>query len=126
MRISVRVTGGGTDDSDLVRSKDALEKRIFAVNLMKRAMVLDSHADKETERIASKDRCKFIRLVPDPVFVVTQHDDAGFGLMWEELFIPLDCEHTHSGNSAMGCNKPFGPKPEIQHDRRGRGVPTLT
>ncbi len=24
------------------------------------------------------------------------------------------------------CNKPFGPKPEIQHNWRGRGVPTLT
>jgi hypothetical protein len=24
------------------------------------------------------------------------------------------------------CNKPFGPKPEIQHDQRGKGVPTLT
>jgi hypothetical protein len=27
---------------------------------------------------------------------------------------------------AMYCRKPSGPKPEIQHDRRGRGVPTLT
>ncbi len=24
------------------------------------------------------------------------------------------------------CHKPFGPKPGIQHDGRGRGVPTLT
>jgi hypothetical protein len=24
------------------------------------------------------------------------------------------------------CSKPFGPKPEIQHDRRGRGMLTLT
>jgi hypothetical protein len=24
------------------------------------------------------------------------------------------------------CRRPSGPKPEIQHDRRGRGVPTLT
>jgi hypothetical protein len=24
------------------------------------------------------------------------------------------------------CSRPSGPKPEIQHDRRGRGVPTLT
>jgi hypothetical protein len=25
-----------------------------------------------------------------------------------------------------GCRRPSGPKPEIQHDQRGRGVPTLT
>jgi hypothetical protein len=24
------------------------------------------------------------------------------------------------------CSKPLGPKPEIQHNQRGRGVPTLT
>ena len=26
----------------------------------------------------------------------------------------------------MTCRRPSGPKPEIQHNRRGRGVPTLT
>jgi hypothetical protein len=34
----------------------------------------------------------------------------------------LDCRRYDSN----GCNKPFCPKPEIQHDRRGRGVLTLT
>ncbi len=24
------------------------------------------------------------------------------------------------------CRRPSGPKPEIQHDRRGRGMPALT
>ncbi len=24
------------------------------------------------------------------------------------------------------CSRPSGPKPEIQHDQRGRGMPTLT
>jgi hypothetical protein len=81
----------------------SLVKCIFAVTLTKRATVLDGHADKELERIASEDRRKFIRLGPDPVFVVTQHNDAGFGLMWEELFIPLDHENTHSGNGARGA-----------------------
>jgi hypothetical protein len=61
-----------------------LEKRIFAVTLTKRAMVLDGHADKETERIALEDRRKFIRFGLDLVFVITQHNDAGFGTMWEE------------------------------------------
>ncbi len=27
---------------------------------------------------------------------------------------------------AYACSRPSGPKPEIQHNRRGRGVPTLT
>jgi hypothetical protein len=33
-----------------------------------------------------------------------------------------------SGNKGKDgdCRRPYGPKPEIQHDRRGRGVPTLT
>ncbi len=26
----------------------------------------------------------------------------------------------------QSCGRPSGPKPEIQHERRGRGVPTLT
>jgi hypothetical protein len=103
MRISVRVTGWGTDDSDLVRREDALAKCIFAVTLMKRAMVLGGHADEEMERIASEDRRKYIRLGTDPVFVVTQHKDAGFGSIWEELFIPLDREDTHSGNGMRGA-----------------------
>ncbi len=30
------------------------------------------------------------------------------------------------GEGGVGCHKPFGPKPGIQHDGRGRGVPTLT
>jgi hypothetical protein len=59
------VTGGGMDDSDLVRREDALAKLVFAVTLRKRATVLDGHADKETERIALEDRRKFIRLGPD-------------------------------------------------------------
>jgi hypothetical protein len=80
-----------------------LAKRVFAVALMKRATVLDGHADEEMERIALEDRCKFIRLGPDPVFVVTQHDDAGFGSMWEELVISLDREDTHSGNGPRGA-----------------------
>jgi hypothetical protein len=91
------------DDRDLIRREDALAKGIFAVTLTKRVMVLDDHADEETERIASEDRCRFIRLGQDPVFVVTQHNDAGFGSMWEELFIPLDCEDTHSGNGMRGA-----------------------
>ncbi len=35
-------------------------------------------------------------------------------------------DHGFRQNSGCHCNKPLGPKPEIQHDQRGRGVPTLT
>ncbi len=90
-------------NSNLVRKEDALAKHVFAVTLTMGAMVLDGHADKEMERITSEDKRKFIKLGPDPVFVVPQHNDAGFGLMWEELFIPLECEDTHSGNGVRGA-----------------------
>ncbi len=48
-----------------------LAECIFAVTLTKRVTVLDGHADKEMEIITPEDRCKFIRLGPDSVFVVT-------------------------------------------------------
>ncbi len=52
----------------------------------------------------------------------------------------LVCPSTHVGttrntlhillqssvSSIRRCHRPSGPKPETQHDRRGRGVPTLT
>ncbi len=31
-----------------------------------------------------------------------------------------------NGNDGSVCLRPSVPKPGIQHDRRGRGVPTLT
>ncbi len=40
---------------------------------------------------------------------------------WERL-----CIVRAAGGRGGGCNKPFGPKPEIQHNQRGRGMPTLT
>jgi hypothetical protein len=43
------------------------------------------------------------------------------------------CTHLSGSDPTWGgrgarlhCSKPFGPKPEIQHDQRGRSMPTLT
>jgi hypothetical protein len=36
------------------------------------------------------------------------------------------CGVNESSPNLTSCHRPSGPKPEIQHDRRGRGVPTLT
>jgi hypothetical protein len=49
-----------------------LAKSVLAVTLTKRAMVLDGHAYKETERVSPENKHKFLRLGPDPVFVVTK------------------------------------------------------
>jgi hypothetical protein len=98
LRISVRVTGGGMDNSDLFRGKDALAECVFTVTLLKRAAVLDGHADEELERVAVEDRRKFIRLQPNPVFVVTKHYDTRFGAMWKQVLILLDREDTHRRN----------------------------
>jgi hypothetical protein len=80
-----------------------LAECVFAVTLTKRAAVLDGHADEEMERITPEDRHKFIRLGPDPVFMVTQNNDAGLGTVWKQIFIPLDCEDTHCGNGLRGA-----------------------
>ena len=53
-------------------------------------------------RITPEDRRKFIRLGPDPVFVVTEDNDAGLGTVWKQTFIPLDREDTHYGNGSRG------------------------
>ena len=47
-----------------------------------------------------------------------------------EAEFPLDARVTLSSPGLPGiirlCSRPFCPKPEIQHDRRGRGMLTLT
>ncbi len=93
---------------DLFREKDALAECAFTVILTKRATVLDCHADKESERVAAEDRRKFIRLRPNPVFVVTKHNDARFGAMWKQVLILLDCEDTHRRNGARCAFLPKG------------------
>ncbi len=35
-------------------------------------------------------------------------------------------DHLSNLSESYICHRPSGPKPEIQHDRRGRGMPTLT
>ncbi len=47
------------------------------------------------------------------------------------VFLRLNPHPPHSPQAnetlpALHCSRPFCPKLEIQHDRRGRGVPTLT
>jgi hypothetical protein len=76
--------------------------------LTKRATVLDGHADKDSERVALEDRHKFIRLWPNPVFVVTKHDNTRFGTKWKQVLIPLDREDTHCWNGARCAFLPKG------------------
>jgi hypothetical protein len=56
-----------------------------------------------------------------------KHDDLNLVFAHheeEDEIYPLTIRDSRS--TAYGCHRPSGPKPEIQHDRRGRGMPTLT
>jgi hypothetical protein len=48
-------------DHDFLRREDTLAKCILAITLMKRATLLNGHADKETERVTPEDRRKYIQ-----------------------------------------------------------------
>jgi hypothetical protein len=66
------------------------------------------------ERITPEDRRKFIRLGPDPVFVVTEDNDAGLGAAWKQMFIPLDCEDTHCEKAPFSWTAQYLPRVILQ------------
>ncbi len=51
---------------------------------------------------------------------------VGHVLKFPALIALFHVSSTGNPVAAWKCRRPSGPKPEIQHDRRGRGVPTLT
>ncbi len=53
-----------------------------------------------------------------------QFMQASYSLFFVELRISF--QPLQESYSKYGCRRPSGPKPEIQHDRKGRGMPTLT
>jgi hypothetical protein len=54
-----------------------------------------SHTDNETHCIGEKDWCVLIRLRPRSIFMITKDNNTRLGPEGIEMFIPLDCEHTH-------------------------------
>jgi hypothetical protein len=76
LRVGVRVTGGWTNDRNFLRREDSLAKRILAITLTKRAMLLDGHADEKKERVTPENRRKFIQFGPNSVLVVAKNNYA--------------------------------------------------
>jgi hypothetical protein len=76
MRFGVRVTRGWMHDCEFLRREDSLAKHILAIILMKRVMLLNGYADKETERVTPENRCKLIQFQPNSVLVVAKNNYA--------------------------------------------------
>jgi hypothetical protein len=68
--VSIGITRGWLDISDLFRREDTLTKCILTVALAKKTAFLDGHTDKETKQVAAKDRREFLQFGPESVFVI--------------------------------------------------------
>jgi hypothetical protein len=53
-----------------------------------------------------EDRTKFVAFLPNMVFMVPKNNDVRLGTKWAEIFILLDSEDTHGGDSPRS---PFFP-----------------
>ncbi len=51
---------------------------------------------------------------------------VGKCITWTNLLYWINYGEAHELVLSLPCHRPSGPKPEIQHDRRGRGGLTLT
>jgi hypothetical protein len=78
------------NNGDLIRGENSLTKCIFAISLSQRAAFFNGEADKKPKGVAAKYRHILIAFAPNPVFVITQHNDAWFGTEREQIFILLD------------------------------------
>jgi hypothetical protein len=94
---------------------------ILAIALPKRTTFFHSKANKETKRVTTKDRGKAVALTPNPVFVISQHNNTGLSTKREQIFILFDGEDTHcrdharSALLAQGAIFPKGDLPERAH-----------
>jgi hypothetical protein len=102
--VSIGITRGWSDNSDLFRREDTLTKCILTVALAKRMASLDGHTDEETKQVATKDRSKFVRFGPESVFVIAQNHNPRFGTLRKEILAALYCQDAHSREA---CGAPF-------------------
>jgi hypothetical protein len=70
--------------------------------------------------------CGFVTLVGLHFIPHVLHRDRKWSLNLLPLSYILCIDNMDIYWTRSDCSKPFGPKPEIQHNQRGRGVPTLT
>ncbi len=94
--VSIGITRGLLDNSNLFRREDTLTKCILTVALVKKTVVLDGHTDKEMKRVTTKDRSKFLRIGPESVFVIAQNYNTRFGMLRKGILVLLYCQDAHS------------------------------
>jgi len=94
---------------------------ILTITLSKKMTFLHREADKEMKRVATKNRGKAIAFAPNPVFMISQSNDARFCTKRAEILILFDCEDTHGRDGARcsffthGTVFPKGDLPERTH-----------
>jgi hypothetical protein len=68
-----------------------------------------SHGGKEPKRVLGKDGGILVTLAPNSVFVVAEHNDAGYGAKGTELLAFLDGEDAHGWDSPRSTLLPQSP-----------------
>jgi hypothetical protein len=76
-----------------------LAERVLTIALTQWTTGGNSHAGKEPKRVLVKDGGELVALAPNSVFMVTKHNNAGFGAKGTELLVFLDGEDAHGWNS---------------------------
>jgi hypothetical protein len=94
--VSIGITRGWLDNSDLFRREDTLKKCILTAALAKRTAFLDGYTSKETKQVATKYRSKFLKFGPESVFKIAQNHTPRFGMLRKEILIMLYCQDAHS------------------------------
>jgi hypothetical protein len=106
---SIWVPGRGSDDSSLLRRKNALAEGVFAISLLKAATVLSRQTNQKPETIEPKNRCKTLVLGPVAFFTIAQHDNARFGSKRHQILVLLNGENTHRGDGLWSTFLPESP-----------------
>jgi hypothetical protein len=95
---SIWVPGRWSDDSCLLRRKNALAESVFAIPLLKVATVLSRQTNQKAETIKPKNRCKALAFGPVAPFTIVQNDDTRLGPKRHQLLILFNGEDTHRGD----------------------------
>ncbi len=106
IRGGVGIAARGANNSNHVGRKDALTECVLTITLTKGTTRRDRHACKETERILTEDRGKFVAFLPNMVFMVPKNNNVRIGTKRAEILILLDSKDTHGGDNSRS---PFFP-----------------
>jgi hypothetical protein len=106
---SIWVPGRWSDDSCLLRRKNALAEGVFAIPLLKAVTVLSRQTNQKLETIKSKNRCKALAFGPVAPFTIAQHDNTRLGPKRHQMFVLLNGENTHRGDGLWSTVLSEGP-----------------